>query len=205
MGKLLGTFSPISAVSLYPTKNLAATGDAGIIFTDNEAYTLQCRALRNHGQSGHQVHQYCGTTGRMDDLQAVILRLKLARFESFLQERRHLAALYTQQLQNTPLHLPVLEAGLEPATNLLVVRTPHRDALRQYLQQNGISTGIHYPTPIHKMPAYASSEWAQIQLPNAETLAQETLSLPIWVGMTAQQVNRVCENVARFFDTQSNL
>lgn len=201
-GKLLGTFAPITAISLYPTKNLAANGDAGIIFTNNENYALQCRALRNHGQTGHQVHQYCGTTGRMDDLLAAILTLKLARFEEFLQERRHLASLYTQQLQATPLQLPIIEPGLEPATNLLVARTSHRDALRQYLQEKGIATGIHYPTPIHKMPAYAGCAWAQENLPHAELLAKETLSLPIWVGMTGQEVTYVCETVGRFFDAQ---
>ncbi len=199
-GKLLGTFAPITAVSLYPTKNLAATGDAGIIFTDNEDYALQCKALRNHGQSGHQVHQYCGTTGRMDDMQAVLLKLKLAHFDSFLQERRHLAALYTKQLKDTPLQLPVLEPGLEPATNLFVVRTKHRDALRQHLQQQQIASGIHYPTPIHQMPAYTTLPWAQISLPEAESLAFETMSLPIWVGMTEGQVTQVCHEVYSFFE-----
>lgn len=200
-GRLLGSFAPITAVSLYPTKNLATNGDAGIIFTTNEAYAQKCKALRNHGQAGHQVHQYCGTTGRMDDLLAVILKLKLAHFDSFLQERRHLATLYTQKLKNTPLQLPVLEQGLEPATNLFVVRTTHRDALKQHLIEAQIGCGVHYPTPIHQMPAYTSLPWAQKSLPEAELLAQETLSLPIWVGMTEDQVSTVCNEVYRFFDS----
>jgi len=199
-GKLLGTFAPITAVSLYPTKNLSANGDAGIIFTHNEDYAQKCKALRNHGQSGYQVHQYCGTTGRMDDLLAVVLKLKLAHFDSFIQERRHLAVLYTQKLKGTPLQLPVIESGLEPATNLFVVRTPHRDALKQHLTERQIGCGIHYPTPIHQMPAYASSTWAQKSLPEAELLAKETLSLPIWVGMTEEQVTTVCNEIYHFFD-----
>lgn len=199
-GKLLGTFAPITAVSLYPTKNLAATGDAGVILTNSEEYALKCRALRNHGQSGHQVHQYWGTTGRMDDVQAAVLKLKLAHFDNFLNERRHLASLYVQLLKDTPLQLPVIEPNLEPATNLFVVRTKHRDALKAHLQQQQIASGIHYPTPIHQMPAYNTAPWAQLSLPEAEMLSLEILSLPIWVGMTEAQVTRVCTEVYRFFD-----
>lgn len=199
-GKLLGGFAPITAVSLYPTKNLAATGDAGVIFTNNEAYAQKCRALRNHGQTGHQLHQFCGTTGRMDDMQAAILTLKLDHFERFLQERRHLAALYTHKLKDTPLKLPVTEPNLEPATNLFVVRTKYRDALRSHLEKQQIASGVHYPTPIHQMPAYASLPWAQVSLPEAELLALETLTLPLWVGMTEEQVNKVCNEIYRFFE-----
>lgn len=199
-GQLLGTLAPITAVSLYPTKNLSATGDAGVILTNSEEYALKCKALRNHGQSGHQVHQFWGTTGRMDDVQAAILKLKLAHFDSFLLERRHLANLYTQLLKDTPLQLPVIEPGLEPATNLFVVRTKHRDALKTHLLQQQIASGIHYPTPIHQMPAYNTLPWAQHSLPKAEALSKEILSLPIWVGMTEEQVASVCTEVHRFFD-----
>lgn len=199
-GTLLGTFAPITAVSLYPTKNLSATGDAGVILTDSEEYAHKCKALRNHGQSGHQVHQYWGTTGRMDDLQAAVLKLKLEHFDSFLQERRYLANLYTQLLKDTPLQLPVIDPGLEPATNLFVVRTKHRDALKAHLQQQQIASGIHYPTPIHQMPAYNTLPWAQRSLPEAEALSREILSLPIWVGMTEEQLGRISNEVLRFFD-----
>lgn len=198
-GKYLGTFADLAAVSLYPTKNLAAVGDAGMVLTNNEAYYEKLKALRNHGQTGHQQHTYCGTTARMDELQAAVLNLKLDQFADFAKQRQQISDLYHDRLSGMPLALPKLDKDLEPAPNLIVARSEHRDAIRAHLSEKGIATGVHYPVPIHKMPAYSDANWAKVDLPETELLLQQSFTLPLWVGMGQVEVKYVCDALENFF------
>lgn len=201
--RLLGTLGHAAAISFYPTKNLAALGDAGAVITRDAELARQIRALRNHGQTAAQQHMWPGTTARMDELQAAFLVAKLGRFPEFLQHRRHAWRFYTERLQHLPLRFPGQLPGTEPAPNLFVIRTPSRDRLRLHLRERGIVTGIHYPTPIHKMAAYQESRWTKVRLPNTEQLCSEILSLPLWAGITLAQQTCVVEAIHEFFGSQS--
>lgn len=198
-GKSLGTFGRAAAISLYPTKNLSALGDAGVIITHDENLARRLRALRNHGQTDPQVHDYCGTTGRLDELQAAILSEKLVWFDSFLAERRRAAEYYRYQLRDFPIKLPSETHGYLPAPNLFVVRCEDRDELRKFLHGRGIVTGIHYPTPLHQIPVYREESWAQVSLPQTELLCREILSLPLWFGITEHEQQTVVDAIHEFF------
>jgi dTDP-4-amino-4,6-dideoxygalactose transaminase len=189
-GRRAGTLTRAAGVSLYPTKNLAALGDAGVLLTADGDLAARMRALRNHGQTGHQLHTLCGTTARIDEVQAAILSAKLPRLDAFVEERRRIWRVYRDALADVvefPSNLP----DSEPAPNLCVIRVPHRDALRRALDAGGIATGVHYPTPLHKMPAYRDAPWAKVALPHTERLCDEIVSLPLWVGISNEQLERV--------------
>jgi dTDP-4-amino-4,6-dideoxygalactose transaminase len=198
-GRRLGTLTRAGAISLYPTKNLSAMGDAGVVITSDEDLACRLRALRNHGQTAAQVHEYRGTTGRLDEIQAAILCEKLKRFDSFLKARREAARYYLEHLQDLPLGFPQDLPQSNSAPNLFVVRTEARDRLKKFLASQEITTGIHYPTPLHLMPAYRDQPWAQVSLPETERLCAEILSLPLWVGISPQQQARVVETIRKFF------
>ncbi len=196
---VLGTLGRAGAISLYPTKNLSAMGDAGVIITRDGGLASRLRALRNHGQTSSQVHDYCGTTGRMDELQAAILSEKLVLFDSFLDARRRAAQFYTSHLSGLPLRLPSGVDDFIAAPNLFVIRCEARDELQEFLRERGIITGIHYPTPLHRMPAYRDRALAEVSLPQTELLCDEILSLPLWVGIAAQDQERVVNAIRVFF------
>lgn len=198
-GQVLGTFSRAAAISLYPTKNLSALGDAGVIITHDENLAHRLRALRNHGQTAAQVHEYCGTTGRLDELQAAILSEKLLLFDSFLTERRRAAHYYQQNLKGLPIKLPRDVDGYIAAPNLFVIRVENRDELRTFLHERGIVTGVHYPTPLHQLPAYRDQHWARVSMPQTERLCNEILSLPLWVGLTCQDQAEVITAIREYF------
>lgn len=201
-GKFLGTFGRAAAISLYPTKNLSALGDAGVIITHDENLDRRLRALRNHGQTASQVHDYRGTTGRLDELQAAILSEKLFLFDSFLRERRRAAEYYRHNLKGLALRLSCDANDYVAAPNLFVIRVANRDELKKFLNDCGIITGIHYPKPLHQVPAYRDKPWAQVSLPETELLCEEILSLPLWVGITEGEQERVAEAIHHFFRTQ---
>jgi dTDP-4-amino-4,6-dideoxygalactose transaminase len=198
-GRALGTFARAGAISLYPTKNLSAMGDAGVIITGDIDLASRLRALRNHGQTAPQVHDYCGTTGRMDEIQAAILSDKLRHLESFLHGRRQAASFYVKHIGDLPLKLPPEAVGYTAAPNLFVVRSQARDKLSEFLRSRGIITGVHYPTPLHLMPAYRNQPWAQVSLPHTERLCAEILSLPLWVGITPEAQAQVVSAIREFF------
>ncbi len=201
--KMLGTFGLASAISMYPTKNLGALGDAGFVLTTDENIANRVRAMRNHGQTSHQEHIMSGTTGRLDELQAAILNEKLRFFEQYLDARRRAATYYRQGLANLPIQMPETIANAVEAPNLFVVSTPYRDQLRDFLASRGIATGIHYPKPIHLMPAYRNLPWAAVSLPYSGCLSKEILSLPLWVGITSSEQEIVIMAIADFFHTLS--
>jgi dTDP-4-amino-4,6-dideoxygalactose transaminase len=195
-GRLVGTLTRAAGVSLYPTKNLSAMGDAGALLTGDADLAARMRALRNHGQTAHQVHSLRGTTARIDELQAAILYEKLLRLDGFIEARRQAWRFYQDALEDF-VELPRDVAGSESAPNLGVIRVRNRDELRRTLDAEGISTGVHYPTPLHEMPAYRDAPWANVPLPHTEQLSREILSLPLWVGISPEQQERVVAAVRK--------
>ena len=199
-GQSTGSFGRASATSFYPTKNLGALGDAGAITTDDGDLAQRLRQLRNYGSDQKNHHELPGYNSRLDELQAAVLRVKLRHLATWTQQRRQLAAWYSEQLAGVPgLRLPAVAAGAAPVWHLYVVHTARRYALREHLAAAGISTQMHYPLPPHLQPAYAQLGLAAGALPIAEELAATCLSLPLWPGMTEETVATVVRAVWAFY------
>jgi dTDP-3-amino-3,4,6-trideoxy-alpha-D-glucose transaminase len=189
-----------AAFSFYPAKNLGAMGDAGALVTDDAAIAAHVRALREHGQRRKYHHDMPGFTARLDTLQALVLLRKLPRLADWNEKRRAAARFYSDALAGVgDLVLPPCPQGSEPVWHLYVVRTAKPLALAAYLRDRGISTGRHYPVPIHLTSAYAGLGHGRGDFPVAERLAREVLSLPMFPGITRAQLDAVVDGVAAFF------
>lgn len=198
-GQLTGSFGQASGTSFYPTKNLGALGDAGAITTADGDLAQHLRTLRNYGSAQKNHHALVGYNSRLDEVQAAILRIKLPLLATWVQQRQQVAAWYDKHLAAVAgLHLPCTAPGATHVYHLYVVHTPHRDALQQHLAKHGIGTALHYPVPPHRQPAYTGLGLHSGHFPVAEELARTCLSLPLWPGMTEEQVAAVASAVASF-------
>jgi len=181
-----------AAFSFYPGKNLGSLGDGGAVTTDDAALAGRLRLLRNYGSRRKYHHELRATNSRLDELQAAVLRVKLARLDEWNERRAKIAARY---LAGLPGHVlaPAVASWAEPSWHLFVIRARGRDELRERLAQSGVETLIHYPVPPHRSPAYC---W-ELDLPEADRLADTVLSLPIGPHLSEAQVDRVIEAVAQ--------
>ena len=199
-GRVAGTTGRAGAFSFYPAKNLGAIGDAGALVTDDEQLARTMRALREHGQVAKYRHELEGWTARLDTIQALALLRKLPYLDRWTDERRAVAASFTEQLAGIgDLRLPAVASGSEPVWHLYVVRTRQRDELASFLRKRQIGTGVHYPEPPHLVAPYAHLGYRRGSFPVAERLADEVLSLPIFPGMTEEQVATVADAIRAFF------
>ena len=198
-GKKVGAFGDVSAFSFYPTKNLGCYGDGGIIVTNSEKIYQKAMMLRNYGQSDKHVHDIEGFNTRLDELQAKLLRVKLAYLDVWNDKRRHNAALYKKELQGLPVVLPDEASWAHHVYHLYVIRSKERDTLRQYLGEHGVTTLIHYPTPIHLQRVYQSLGLGKGSFPNAESIAQEIISLPMYPALTEDEILYVCQCIRNFY------
>ena len=197
-GKRTGSLGDAGAFSFYPTKNLGACGDAGIVTTDNPDVAEAVRALRNCGQRAKNVHELSPFNHRLDSFQATILRIKLPHLDEWVEARRHVAALYNKLLADSDLVTPVEPPECAHAYHLYVVRSQNRDALQAYLKEQGIGTAIHYPDPVHLQPFYARGADPHGQFPVAEKICGEILSLPMFPDMTDEQIEYVVSKIGEF-------
>ena len=195
-----GSVGRVAAFSFYPGKNLGACGEAGAITTNDEALARKAAMLRDHGQSKKYYHDTEGYNGRLDSLQAGILRVKLRHLSHWNEQRRSAARAYDQLL--APLSgsvvRPVESGSSKSVYHLYVVRTQFRDELQKYLMDAGIGTGIHYPIPIHLQAAYAGRGWKRGDFPITEAAANEILSLPMFPGLSEDQQKLVVETISQF-------
>lgn len=198
-GRKTGTFGKISAFSFYPTKNLGCYGDGGAVVTDDEGTYQTAHALHIYGQKERHVHVMEGFNSRLDELQAAILRYKLAKLDVWNEERRYLAGIYRRELEGMPLILPVEKPWAYHVYHLYVVRTREREALTRHLKEKGVTTLIHYPTPIHLQDAYRNLGHGQGDFPEAERAAREILSLPMYPGLTEEEVIYTCTCIKEFW------
>lgn len=199
-GARTGGLGDVAAFSFYPTKNLGAYGDAGAIVTDDADLAHRARMLRHGGQERIYQHELLGTNSRLDEIQAAILRAKLPHLDAWNARRRALAARYDAGLRGSDgLVLPPTPQGVESVYHLYVVRTPLRDALRDYLAGAGVSSGVHYPKGVHLQEAYAHLGYEPGSRPNAETAAAQVLSLPVFPQLSAREVEQVVRLVRFFF------
>ena len=198
-GGLTGSFGDVNGTSFYPGKNLGALGDAGAVTTNNANLVHQVQVLRNYGSQQKYYNEVAGYNSRLDELQAALLRTKLPHLPEWTAQRQQVAAWYNEQLEGIAgLRLPHTAHGATHVYHLYVVYHDRRDALQQYLTEQGIGTLIHYPVPPHRQQAYAHLNYAAGQFPIAEQLAATCLSLPMWPGMTETHVATVADALRRF-------
>ena len=193
-GRKTGTWGDVAVWSCYPTKNLSAFGDAGVVATGDAEIAENLRLLREYGWRERYVSAVPGENSRLDELQAAILRVKLPHLDADNARRRAAATRYDTLLSGTGLLLPTTRPEAEPVFHQYVVRSPRRDALRAYLQAAGIGTLIHYPVPVHQQPAYARFA-AGASLPRTETAAREVLSLPLYPEIADTDLTRTAEAI----------
>lgn len=194
-GRAMGAWGDLAATSFYPGKNLGAYGDAGAVVTDDAGLADLVRKLGNHGSGVRYRHDTLGFNSRLDGLQAVVLRAKLRRLQAWNELRRAAAARYHSLLVDLEgVTLPAEREGNTHVWHLFVIRVPHRDEVLTRLQDAGIEASVHYPTPVHLHPPFASLGGS---FPVAERTAGEILSLPIYPGITADQQERVASELAR--------
>lgn len=187
-----GSWGVAAGFSLFPGKPLGALGDGGVVTTDDSELATTIRSLRNYGSMIKYQHDRKGGNSRLDELQAAFLRIKLRCLDADNQARHAIALRYAQGLDRRMLCLPEMPAEVEiHSWHLYVIRSANRDALQQHLLKSGVQTLIHYPTPIHRQAAY--SELGNLNLPITEMLSEQVLSLPIYPGLSAQQVDQVIE------------
>jgi len=193
-GQPVGSLGDAACFSFYPTKN-ATTGEGGMIVTDDDAIAARARRYVNHGRSDADVHESVGHNLRMTSLAAAIGGAQLRKLPRYTAARRRAAERYTEALEATPSVLaPIEPAGTRHVYHQYTVRTPDREALRSYLERNGVDSGIYYPTPIHRQPAYDRPA----TLPVAEQAAEEVLSIPVHPGLSAAEVDSIAELLAAF-------
>lgn len=200
-GSITGSFGHVNGVSFYPGKNLGAFGDAGAITTNDEHLANKLFSLRNYGSQKKYFNEVIGYNMRLDELQAALLSVKLKYLYEWTSKRIVAANLYSHLLANTgDLVLPVTALHATHVYHLFVIRTTYRDALQKFLQEQGIGTLIHYPIPIHLQEAYESLGLKKGAFPIAEELATTCLSLPIWPGISEEEISYVCKSIKQFFD-----
>jgi dTDP-3-amino-3,4,6-trideoxy-alpha-D-glucose transaminase len=199
-GLTSGSVGRAAAFSFYPGKNLGAMGDAGALVTDDDEVAERVVALREHGQRAKYRHDFEGYTARLDTMQAIVLLHKLQHLDAWNTERRALARAYSERLTGLgDLALPPVPEGSEPVWHLYVVRTSQPLALAEFLAERGIGTGRHYPEPPHLSRAYEWLGYERGTFPVTETMAGEVLSLPMFPGMTTEQLDAVAEAIGDYF------
>jgi dTDP-4-amino-4,6-dideoxygalactose transaminase len=203
-GERTGTFGDLAAFSFYPTKNLGAIGDGGLVATNDSALQKRLLALREYGWQQRYVSASPGLNSRLDALQAAILGVKLPRLDADNDRRRAIAARYSAGLARLGLRPPTAD-GVEHAFHQYVIRTPGRDELSTFLASHSILTGIHYPVPVHTQPAYSERKLTFGDLPQTETLCREILSLPMFPQLAEDDVDRVIAAIAEWVRSRPDL
>jgi dTDP-4-amino-4,6-dideoxygalactose transaminase len=194
-----GSMGSIAAFSFYFSKNLGAYGEGGMVTTNDAELARRVRLLRNHGSEKRYNHETLGVNGRLDELQAAVLRIKLRRLNDWNGARALNAYCYNEALANLPIILPYRAPHNFHAYHLYVIRSSQRDSLKEALFENGIDTGIHYPVPIHLQKPYKDFGPGQGGLPITEKLSREILSLPMYAELTEEQIHRVARSVSQFY------
>lgn len=198
-GKKVGSTSDAGCWSFAPSKNLAAAGDAGAITLNNPEVSDRLRQMRHFGQATQNEHLIAGYNSRLDTIQALVLRLKLARVDMWGAERARIASVYKERLDGLPLTFQSGAKTGEHVYHLFQVKTDLRDDLLSHLRKCGVDAVVRYPIPIHLQPAFVDLGYRSGDLPIAETLAEQTLCLPLHPAMTADQIDLVCDSMRSFF------
>jgi dTDP-4-amino-4,6-dideoxygalactose transaminase len=190
-GRASGSFGRATAISFYPTKNIGAYGDGGMLVTPDAAVAEHARRLRNHGQGSTYLYEECGYNSRLDELQAAILRVKMKRLAEWGAARRERAKWYDSALRSLPVKRPAVDTANEHVFHQYTIRVPDRDSVAAALAERGIGAKVYYPAPLHTQPAMVAFGGREGQCPAAEQASREVLSLPIYPELTRSQVDAV--------------
>jgi dTDP-4-amino-4,6-dideoxygalactose transaminase len=194
-GRRAGSIGDVACFSFFPAKNLGAYGDAGAVVSQDEQLIRRIRMLANHGRIDKYIHQHEGVNSRLDGLNAAILRVKLRHLDEWNEARRRHARQYMETLRASGAMLPAVNTKAEPVWHLFVIRVPARDRIQARLNERGIATGIHYPVPLHRQPAYKHLNIADGALPVTERVAANIISLPMYPELTRDQIEAVSRAV----------
>lgn len=197
-GKMTGTFGDIGCFSFYPSKNLGAFGDAGAIITNDEEIAEKIKIFRNYGSEKRYHNKVVGANSRLDELQAGMLRIRLKHLPEILDERRTICRRYEAEIVNKKICLPIVRKGAGHVWHQFVIRCEERDKLMEYLDNNNIGTLIHYPIPPHLSEAYSYLGIKKGKLPITEKYAEQVLSLPLYNGMTQEEMDHVIKTLNAF-------
>lgn len=199
-GKKVGGIGEIASWSFYPGKNLGAYGEAGAITTNNDELAAKCRMLRDHGSSQKYHHEFLGHNYRMEGIQGAVLGVKLKYLEAWTEKRRQNAKLYHHRLEGVgDIVLPAEMPYAKHVYHHYVIQTTRRDALQKWLSSNGISTGLHYPIPLHLQKCFNHLGYHKGQFPVAEQLSERCLSLPMYPELANSQIEYVVACIKEFF------
>lgn len=190
-GKMTGSFGLAGCFSFFPSKNLGCYGDGGMITTDDEALAKEIKVLRNHGSRQQYHHNCIGYNSRLDEMQAVILRIKLKQLDSYNRGRRRVAEIYNQQLADLPLTTPSAGTECTHVYHQYTLVADDRDRIKQALAERDIASAIYYPIPLHRQEVFAEA-YRDVSLPVAEDLAERVLSLPMYPELTNEQAESIC-------------
>jgi len=193
-----GKWGDIAAFSFYPTKNLGALGDGGMVVTDNSELAEEVQMLREYGWRSRYVSEFAGVNSRLDELQAAILRVKLGYLDGENQKRQALASVYGEVLSTADVVLPKCAPDATHVYHQYVLRSKRRDALKSYLLEKGIGTLIHYPLLIHQQPAYRYRVRAVGSMANSNTIVKEILSLPIYPELSQDDVRKIAKTIVEW-------
>lgn len=197
-GRKVGTFGDAAGFSFYPGKNLGALGDAGAAITNDKEIAEKIRALGNYGSDYKYHHIYQGNNSRLDELQAAFLAAKLPILEKMNIERRRIANRYLSGIKNERIILPTVEADMVPVWHIFGIRCAERDELEAYLNKKGIGTNKHYPIPIHLQECYKDLGFTEGAYPIAEEISRTELSIPMYYGMTEEEIDYVIDSINDF-------
>lgn len=200
-GHRAGSVGDFGCFSFFPSKNLGAAGDGGMIVTSNDSFADRVRLLREHGARPKYYHALIGTNSRLDALQAAILRVKLRHLDRWSEGRLKNADLYDRLFEGSPIGRPYRDPRARHIYNQYVIRVPQRDALRQHLADRGVGTEIYYPVPLHLQKCFATLGHKPGDMPQAEAAAQETLALPVYPELTEEQIRYVASVVHDFVES----
>jgi len=200
-GKITGSFGHVNGTSFYPGKNLGAFGDAGAITTNDKSLSEKTLIIRNYGSEKKYQNEVIGLNSRLDEIQAGFLSVKLKHLDNWTLERQRIAKQYDELLNGiSGLILPETAENATHVYHLYVIRTPERDRLQTYLTEAGIGTLIHYPITPHLQEAYSHLNLKKGDFPIAEELAQTSLSIPLYPGISEREVEYVCKTIRSFFN-----
>lgn len=196
-GKKMCSIGKVGCVSFFPSKNLGAYGDGGMIFTDDDGLATKIRAITNHGSDKKYYHDYIGVNSRLDTLQAAILRVKFKHLDRFNERRAHFAKMYSERLEGTVI-TPRTFPGKRHIFHQYTIRTERRDGLLAHLKEKGIPAAVYYPVPLHLQKAYEYAGYKKGDFPVSERLAGEVLSLPMHPNLLDEEVEFITDTITKY-------
>jgi dTDP-4-amino-4,6-dideoxygalactose transaminase len=199
-GRRAGSLADAAAFSFYFSKNLGAYGEGGFIATNDDSLARAARMIRDHGSERRYYHDRLGFNGRLDEIQAAVLRAKLPHLPIWNERRRECAQSYHRLLRDLPVETPVERPDNRHVYHLYVIRAPERDALQSWLKDRGVATGIHYPLAVHQQEAFKTTGGQDSDLPVTEKIVGEILSLPMYPELTGAQIEYVASAIRAFYE-----